>query len=241
MLAVICDDLAADRALLLELCARYARESRLPVATLAFENAGALLNSREARSADVMFLDIYMDGALGVDAARILRGKGYRGALVFVTSSREHYADGFAVEAAHYLLKPVRWDDFREAMRRVQDRLHGQARTGARLVRVTVGRDEVDIDVAGIKYIEVYGHKTVLHTVKGEAVVSQSLTALEERLGGDPFLRCYRYFIVNMDFVKRLNEDGFLMKDGRELPLSRDGRAALKSRYLAYVFRRMEG
>lgn len=237
MLAVICDDLAADRGTLLEYCIRYAKENRLPFATLEFANAGALLNSQEARSAGVMFLDIYMDGALGVDAARILRGKGFRGALVFTTTSVEHYADGFDVEAAHYLLKPVRWDAFCEAMRRVQDRIN----TGTRRVRVTAGRDEVDIDVSGVKYIEVYGHRTVLHTVKGEIVVSQSLSALEEALGGDPFLRCYRYFIVNMDFVKRLNEDGFQMKDGREIPLSRDGRAALKSRYMAYVFKRMEG
>lgn len=237
MLAVICDDLAADREILLEFCARYRAENRLPTATLEFENAGALLQSREARAADVMFLDIYMDGALGVDAARILRGKGFRGALVFTTTSREHYADGFDVEAAHYLLKPVCWEAFCEAMRRVRDRMG----TGARRVRVTVGRDELDVDVSGIKYIEVYGHRTVLHTVKGEMVVSQSLAALEEALGGDPFLRCYRYFIVNMDFVKRLNEDSFLMKDGREISLSRDGRAALKSRYMAYVFKRMEG
>lgn len=237
MLAVICDDLTTDREILLHYCARYAKENRLSIATLEFENAGALLNSRETRSADVMFLDIYMDGALGVDAARILRGKGYLGALVFTTTSTEHYAEGFDVEAAHYLLKPVSWEAFCEAMRRVQGRVH----TGTRRVRVTAGRDEVEIDVSGIKYIEVYGHRTVLHTVKGEVEVSQSLTAMEEALGGDPFLRCYRYFIVNMDFVKRANEDGFLMKDGREIPISRDGRAAMKGRYVAYVFNRMEG
>lgn len=237
MLAVICDDLAADREILLNFCDRYAKENRLPIATLEFENAGALLKCREARSADVMFLDIYMEGALGVDAARILRSKGFRGALVFTTSSREHYADGFDVEVVHYLLKPIRWEAFCEAMRRVRDRAHA----GARRVRVTAGRHEMDIDVSGIRYIEVYGHKTVLHTVRGEITVSQSLSALEERLGGDPFLRCYRYFIINMDFVKRLNEESFLMNDGQEIPLSRDGRAALKSRYMSYVFRRMEG
>nr|WP_269141854.1 LytTR family DNA-binding domain-containing protein [Lientehia hominis] len=237
MLAVICDDLAPDREILLGYCARYAKENRLPIATLAYENAGELLQSQEARAAAVMFLDIYMDGALGVDAARILRGKGYLGALVFTTTSQEHYADGFDVEAAHYLLKPVSWDAFCEAMRRV----HARINLSMRRVRVNAGRDEVDIDASGIKYIEVYGHKTVLHTVRGEMAVSQSLTALEERLGGNPFLRCYRYFIVNMDFVKRMNKDSFLMKDGREIPLARDGRAALKSRYMAYVFGRMEG
>lgn len=236
MLAVICDDLAKDRDILLDFCARYAKNNHLPVAALSFENAGALLQSREARSADVIFMDIYMEGALGVDAARILRGKGFRGALVFTTTSREHYADGFDVEASHYLIKPISWEAFCEAMRRTHDRMG----VSARKVRVTAGRSELDVDISGIWYVEVYGHKTVLHTPRGEVAVNQSLSALEERLGGDPFLRCYRYFIVNMDFVKRLNEDCFLMKDGREIPLSRDGRTALKNRYMAYVFGRME-
>ena len=236
MLAVICDDLAKDRDILLDFCARYAKNNHLPVAALSFENAGALLQSREARSADVIFMDIYMEGALGVDAARILRGKGFRGALVFTTTSREHYADGFDVEASHYLSKPISWEAFCEAMRRTLDRMG----VSARKVRVTAGRSELDVDISGMWYVEVYGHKTVLHTPRGEVAVNQSLSALEERLGGDPFLRCYRYFIVNMDFVKRLNEDCFLMKDGREIPLSRDGRTALKNRYMAYVFGRME-
>lgn len=237
MLAVICDDFTADRDILLDYCARYAKENRQRITTLTFNDAGALLQSRESRTADVIFLDIYMDGALGVDAARILRGKGFLGALVFITTSREHYADGFDVEASHYLIKPVSWTSFCEAMRRVNERMA----VTTRKVRVTVGRDELDIDVSGIQYIEVYGHKTVLHTLRGEVTVRQSLSALEELLGGDPFLRCYRYFIVNMDFVKRLNENSFLMKDGLEIPLSRDTRAALKSRYMSYVFGRMEG
>lgn len=236
MLAVICDDLAGDRELLSGYCTRYARENRLPIATLEFENAGALLQCQEAYCADVIFLDIYMEGSLGMDAARILRGKGYSGSLVFTTISVEHYADSYDVEATHYLGKPVSWEFFCESMRRVLK----QTITSPRTVQVNIGRTKMEMDVSCIHYIEVYGHKTVLYTLHGEVNVNQSLAALASQLGGDPFLRCYRYFIVNMDFVKRMNEDSFLMKDGREIPLSRDGRAALKSRYLAYVFRRMD-
>lgn len=46
MLAVLCDDLTADREILLGFCARYTAENRLPVTALAYENAGALLQSR---------------------------------------------------------------------------------------------------------------------------------------------------------------------------------------------------
>lgn len=112
------------REILLEYCAQYAKENLLPIATLAYEKAGMLLNSRESKSADVMFLNIYMDGALGVDAARILRGKDFRGALVFTTTSAEHNAGGFNVEAAHYLRKPAGGEAFCASMRRVHDRMN---------------------------------------------------------------------------------------------------------------------
>lgn len=237
MLAVICDDLNTDRELMQDFCARYAKEYQMAINTLSFENAGALLQSNEARAADVMFLDIYMDGALGVDAARILRGKGFHGAIVFTTTSREHYADGFDVEAVHYLGKPVCWDAFCEAMRRVREHSGAAVRT----LRVTAGQAELDVDVSGIRYIEVYGHKTILHTIRENLTVRQSLSSLEQALGGDPFLRCYRYYIINMDYVDRVNEECFLMKGGKEIPISRDGRTGIKSRYLQYVFKRMEG
>lgn len=84
------------------------------------------------------------------------------------------------VDAAHYLLKPVNWDAFCEAMRRVHERMN----TNTRRVRVTVGRTEVVMDVSGIRYIEVYGHKTVLHTAKAGGVGILSIRAMAERYGG---------------------------------------------------------
>lgn len=112
MLALICDDLAEDRRVLTEYCARYGKEKKLKLQTLQCENAGALLQNKEVMHADILFLDIYMEGASGIDAANILRGKGYNGTLIFTTTSREHYAEGFDLAAAHYLIKPITWETF---------------------------------------------------------------------------------------------------------------------------------
>ncbi|WP_028042512.1 LytR/AlgR family response regulator transcription factor [Candidatus Stoquefichus massiliensis] len=236
MLIIICDDIISDREILHNYCNHYAKENRVPMTVMEFENAGTLLQCQDARSADVMLLDIYMDGMSGIDAAHILRQKGYRGALILTTTSQDYYADGYDVEAIHYLLKPISYQAFCESMRRVYERMN----TITKKIRVTSTRNTFDIDISGIQYIEVYGHKTFIHTIKGDIKVNHSLVSLEERLGGDPFLRCYRYYIINMDFVKRMNDDSFLMKDNKEIPLSRDGRTALKNRYMSYIFKRME-
>ncbi|MDC7290427.1 LytTR family DNA-binding domain-containing protein [Blautia schinkii] len=236
MLAVICEDISEDYEILKDYCVRYEKENSMQITVMHFKNAGMLLKSKEARMADVMFLDIYMEGASGVDAARILRAKGFCGAFIFTTTSREHYAEGFDVAALHYLVKPITWDAFCVAMSRVLKKPQPSRKS----LQVTSGFTELEVDVTGILYIEVYGHKTIIHTVKGELTVRQPLAALEAALGGEPFIRCYRCFIVNMDYVQRINEDSFLMKDDREIPLSRDKRALLRSIYLSYVFKHME-
>ena len=236
MLALICDDLAEDRRVLTEYCARYGKEKKLKLQTLQYENAGALLQSKEVMHADILFLDIYMEGASGIDAANILRGIGYNGTLIFTTTSREHYAEGFDLAAAHYLIKPITWESFCEAV----GRCNKIGELEKKYIRVNIGRSELNVDVDGIRYIEVYGHKTIISTIRGEINVTQSLTALEQTLPSDTFLKCYRCFLINMNYVQRIEGEVFLMKDNREIPISRDKRSQIKNIYLDYLFSKME-
>lgn len=236
MLALICDDLAEDRRVLAEYCDRYGKEKKLKIQTLQYENAGALLQNKDVLKADILFLDIYMEGASGIDAAKILRGKGYKGTLIFTTTSCEHYAEGFDLAAAHYLIKPISWEAFCKAAGRCNKITELEKKS----IRVNIGRSELNVDVEGIRYIEVYGHKTIINTLRGEISVTQSLAALEQVLPRDSFLKCYRCFLINMNHVQRIEGDSFLMKDNREIPISRDNRVQIKSRYLDYMFSKME-
>ena len=236
MLVAICDDQEKDCDLLKEYCQQYETLFHTTINTLMFYNAGELLQSKKARMADVILLDIYMDGASGMDAAHILRNKGYKGAIIFATSSQEHFAEGYEVEAIHYLVKPITWNAFQEALRRVASR---QQKESA-FIHVNTSGMTLDIAVAHICYIEVLGRKTIIHTDKNTLTVRESLSTLEAMLGGDPFLRCYRYFIINMDHVLRLMDDGFLMQDQTSIPISRDGRREIKKHYLSYIFKKAE-
>lgn len=236
MRIAICDDLKSDRVLLEEYCIKYAEEKNINIEAEVFENADSLILSQNIFHYEMIFLDIFMKGISGVEAARILRNKGFDGTLVFTTTSSEFYADGFEVEAAHYLIKPIQYEMFCEAMRRLKLRMKDKKR----MVKVTVGRSELQIPRNGIQYIEVYGHRTTLHTVKGEMVIAQSLAAIEKSLEGEPFIRCYRCYIINMDYVQKMNKDMFIMKDGKEIPISRDRRTWMKKYYMNYIFKRME-
>ena len=236
MKIVFCDDNRRERELLLQYAAQYEAQNNLHIEPRPYCDAESLLADPDAERASAMFLDIYMDGVSGVDAARILRERSYAGAIVLVTTSREHFADGFVIDASHYLLKPVEYEGFAEAMRRVL-RITGR---DVRTVRIQSGRDRLAVPSGQIQYAEVYNHETLLHLGNRTVTAQHTLAALEDMLGGEPFLRCYRSYIVNIDYVERIDGDAFVMKSGQRIPIARDGRKGIQSRYLAYVFGRME-
>jgi DNA-binding LytR/AlgR family response regulator len=68
---------------------------------------------------DAVFLDIRMPDVSGVDVARAVNRMPHAPALVFVTASDAHALDAFDLAAADYLLKPIRPERLREAVRRI--------------------------------------------------------------------------------------------------------------------------
>ena len=62
-------------------------------------------------------MDIYMNGISGIETARDAGLTGQT-RFIFTTNSREHALEAFALNAAHYLLKPLTKEAVQEALRR---------------------------------------------------------------------------------------------------------------------------
>ncbi|MBC6112603.1 LytR/AlgR family response regulator transcription factor [Pedobacter fastidiosus] len=65
---------------------------------------------------DFLFLDIRMDIS-GIDVAKVLRNKVKF--LIFVTSYKEYALDAFSVDCDKYLVKPVLFPDFLNAINEI--------------------------------------------------------------------------------------------------------------------------
>lgn len=102
----IVDDLGTERTLLKERLARQLRQRGTEAELLEFDSGEAFLAAEEAQRFTAAFLDIYMDGLSGMDAAKELRKTDADCLLVFTTTSTDHALEGFQVRAFHYLVKP---------------------------------------------------------------------------------------------------------------------------------------
>lgn len=185
MLIYICDDSRADQLRLVHNIESYAKEKGAAVTVKLFSSADALLREYETSTEKpaVIFLDIYMDGTNGMDAAERLIELGMENGLVFTTSSEIHAVKAFSIGADGYLHKPFTHDDFVRAMKRFS-RLFEESR---RYITVMQGREEVNIYLNTLRFAESVGHSTVLHTsggeVRGLPAAQQLLRAARGRAG----------------------------------------------------------
>ena len=89
---------------------------------------------------DVMFLDINMPEATGLQLAEAMQHLKFPPAVVFVTAYSEFALDAFKVNAVDYLVKPVETERLAQALARVREhvKLHAQAqkRSASLLKRV---------------------------------------------------------------------------------------------------------
>jgi DNA-binding LytR/AlgR family response regulator len=171
---------------------------------------------------DLVLLDVAMPGLSGLELASVLQQFRSSPAVVFVTAHQHHAVDAFDLRAADYLLKPVREDRLREAIRRVTDEAGAAERD-----------EQLPVELAGVtrfvrrsevRYASAQGDYVRLHTAAGDPLVRMPLSALEQRWREAGFVRIHRSILVSLahvDEVRLGSAKPSVVVHGVELPVSR--------------------
>ena len=106
-------------------------------------------------------MDIMMPMLDGMQAARLLRQKDNKVALVFVTTMRQYAVQGYEVDACDFLVKPVTYPEFALKFTRILTKVP-QPDTG-REVFLKTENSFVRLSSRDILYVEVKGHYCIYH------------------------------------------------------------------------------
>ncbi|USQ94736.1 LytR/AlgR family response regulator transcription factor [Caulobacter sp. RL271] len=201
---------------------------------------GVARNGREAGQAiaelapDLVMLDIQMPELSGLALASELATE-TRPEIVFVTAFEVYAADAFAVEAADYLLKPVRFDRLRQAVERARRRR--TLRKAFELAEAAPVRENdldgiwvatrqghVRVAVAEIDWIEAAKDYVLLHTATRSHIHRITMSALEQALDPAKMIRVHRSAFVSPDRVEAVNRLGkgliaLVLRDGVAVPV----------------------
>lgn len=194
-------------------------------------DGNAALRMTEALEPELLLLDISMPELDGMGVARALSSARHRPAVVFVTAFDSFAVDAFNVAAVDYLLKPVAPDRLKRAIERVVERRDSGAPGASANAYVqefwVPHRSElIRIAVEDIERVDAERDYMRLHVGKRSYLLHQTISALEERLDPDKFIRLHRSTIVRRDRIKGLKHDGggvwsADLGDGQEVRIGR--------------------
>lgn len=176
---------------------------------------------------DLLFLDIDLGAANGIEVARALRRTRPDTVLIFVTNYKEYAPEGYEVNAFRYLAKgeldsklPAYFEDALAVCCARRETLE-----------LVCGGEPVSVPLPSLRYIESRG--------RDHLVTHTTLTQLESMLAEQGFLRLHKSYLVNMAYLDTLQSTGARLTDGTPLPVSTRSYRANKQRFLAWKGRQI--
>lgn len=232
----ICDDkkeeITSTQALIGKFSERY---PELPVQASYFSNPYDLLEALEKNGGyDLYLLDIIMPHMSGIELAEKIRKRGERAKLIFLTASREYGIEAIGMKASGYLIKPIQEQVFFDTILSVIEELAPENNPSI-MVKTKLGLTRVQ--VTELVLIESFNHVRELTLRSGDRLeTAVSLSELEELLqSASCFISPHRAYLVNMEYIRGINNNSILMTNGRQVPVSRKLYGEIKLAYLEYV------
>jgi DNA-binding LytR/AlgR family response regulator len=167
---------------------------------------------------DVLFLDIQMPGATGLEVAQRVAGAAH---IVFVTAFDRYAVAAFEQGAVDYVLKPISQERVRLTIERLRARLLHPPADLSRIVSMlkewvpaeprylqwlTVPhRSELRVlAVAEISYLQADRKYTTVFTPTGSFLLSTSLGQMRAKLDPRIFWQIHRSVVVNVGSIDRI-------------------------------------
>lgn len=174
----------------------YAAKHRLTIDLLLF-NDGVQITSAYPDNLDVIYFDVQMPVMDGMTAAKKIRQHDPRVLIVFLTNYVQYAIDGYEVQAADFLLKPVTDFSFSAHFDKLRDRMGNNDR----FVTIKHGDQINKLNLQNLYYIESDGHYLNYHTRDQVYKTIGSLKNAGKELADDHFFRCNYGYLVNLALV----------------------------------------
>lgn len=191
----------------------------------AIEAAGIL----KKQEIDLMFLDINMPHLSGLDFLESLENPPL---TIITTAYSEHAVDGFRLNVIDYLMKPIAFKRFFQAVSKAQNMFQSRLilKNGSDDAKSNMYVRQGDafqrIAWEDILYAEGMQNYLKLHFKDKVLTIHQTMISLEEMLPKDAFFRIHRSFLVNITYIESI-AGGRLFVNGKELPISKPRREEL--------------
>ncbi len=232
----ICDDEPGELDKAEDLLRRYQkRHEEYRFVIDRFTDAEELVKrmKKEDYVTDLIFMDIYMPGRLGIDIVREMRDMGNVCRIIFLTTSKDFALDAFQVDADQYLVKPVQEKDFFLILDKLLSNLEREQK---KYVCLRIDNKIHRIEVHDIVFCEGQKKRQCIWMADGsQYLIRMTMAKIYEKLSDFPeFVRVGVSYAVNLEHVESLNARELNMDNGKRIYLPRGSYASLRESYFGF-------
>jgi DNA-binding LytR/AlgR family response regulator len=170
---------------------------------------------------DLIFLDIQMPELTGMDFLKTLTDPP---AVILTTAYPQYALEGYEYSVVDYLLKPIAFDRFLKSVNKVIDKKSKEA--GYESKPATSGGEKLDdfvflkadkknhkVFYSDILFIEGCGNYIKVYTTDKTLIVSERMTAVEQRLPSHLFVRIHKSYIISIHHIRETAENKVKVDD----------------------------
>jgi two-component system, LytTR family, response regulator len=185
---------------------------------------------------DLIFLDVNMPELNGINFLKALK---HKPEIIITTAYSEHALEGYQLDVIEYLLKPIYFERFLQAVNKAKDLIElktkahnaGKPGTGEAIdnterdsLFIKVGSQKITkVNIFDIVYIESLHEYVRIHSSKESYTIYHSLKSLLDILPPEQFIQIHRSFIINFNRITVV-EGNTVKVDSVELSIGKNYR-----------------
>lgn len=176
-----------------------------------FSNPLEALDFLDVNTIDLLISDIQMPELTGISLLKVLPVK----PLIILTTAYPEYAlEGYELDVMDYLLKPITFERFLQAMEKAKSRLQvirqavvQEAIPVKPFIFVKDRTKLVKVKLEDIVYIEGLKDYIIIYTKDKRIVPLQTLKSFENQLPTNQFIRIHNSYIVSFDAIEAIDKE----------------------------------
>lgn len=201
-------------------------------------DAFEVLEFLKSDKVQLIFMDINMPQLSGMDLAALLPKDQH---IIFSTAYANYALEGYEYNAVDYLLKPVTFKRFMQAVTKAQS-LFTQPRQEMAIREVSAtpeyifvksGKQLIKVEYDKVLYLEALKEYVSIVTADNKMMIYKRMKELEETLPVN-FIRIHNSYIVNIDHIQHI-ADNQVVIGKMKLPVS----ASYRESFLQLVNKRL--
>lgn len=234
----ICDDNEKDVEVVKQAVLTTAETARKQGCTYqiqTFQNGNEVVKCLDTiKDMHLLLLDIDMPGIDGLEVAKKLENLERRVKVIFVTNRSDLVFTAIHYRPFRFIRKERIRDEISEAMYGAIEETREQSLFG----ELSIEKDEAEIRICDITYLESQGHYVIIHYRNKELqTIRAKLSDFIERLEKYGFVRTHIGYVVNIRDMYTVTSKQVMLDDHTTIPISRKYADHVKKFHANYVRR----